>query len=221
MISKFRAIVLDMDGTLVDSSEAHLKAWLKAAEILGVHLSEAKIKSEFGKSSYDMAKAFLPWENAEEAIRFAKLKDELFMKSYLDLVKPIPGVREALEGFKVRGICTAVASSNPRKLVSEVLKLTGLLNYVDIVVGSEDVKRGKPYPDMIEEAIKRLNVKPYETIYVGDTIYDVEAGKVAGVFTVAVLTGVSSREELEKSHPDMIVTDLKCLLEILTASFSV
>ncbi|MEM2428810.1 MAG: HAD hydrolase-like protein, partial [Candidatus Bathyarchaeia archaeon] len=65
---KFKAVVLDMDGTLVDSSEAHLKAWSKAAEILGVYISEDKIRSEFGKSSYDMAKAFLPYNRVGDFI---------------------------------------------------------------------------------------------------------------------------------------------------------
>jgi len=113
---------------------------------------------------------------------------------------------------------TAVASSNPRKLIIRVLDLTGLLNYVDVVIGAEDVKRGKPHPYIIEEAVKRLGVKPFEAIYVGDTIYDVEAGKAAGVFTVAVLTGAASREKLENSRPDMIVENLKYLLEALSRS---
>ncbi len=213
---KFKAIVLDMDGTLVDSSEAHLKAWSKAAEKLGVYVPESKIKSEFGKSSYDMAKAFLPPDRVEDAIRFAELKDRIFMEDCLSLIKPIVGVAEALKGFKEVGLDIAVASSNPRRLVVKVLNLTNLLGYVDVVIGSEDVRRGKPHPDMVEEAIKRLNVKPCEAIYVGDTVYDVKAGKAAGVFTVAVLTGVASREELENSQPDMIVENIKDLLKSLT-----
>lgn len=212
---KFRAVVLDMDGTLVDSSEAHLKAWSKAAEMLGVHVSEAKIKSEFGRSSYDMAKAFLPQDRIEDFIRFAKVKDEIFMESCINLVKPIVGVTDVMKEFKTIGLKTAVASSNPRKLIVRVLDLTGLLNYVDAIIGAEDVKRGKPHPDMIEEAVKRLDVKPYEAIYVGDTVYDVEAGRAAGVFTVAVLTGAASRQELESSHPAMIVESLRYLLETL------
>ncbi len=215
---KFKAVVLDMDGTLVDSSEAHLKAWSKAAEILGVYISEDKIRSEFGKSSYDMAKAFLPYNRVGDFIRFAELKDEIFMESCLNLVKPIMGVADAIKGFKAMNLKTAVASSNPRKLIIRVLDLTGLLNYVDVVIGAEDVKRGKPHPDIIEEAVKRLGVKPFEAIYVGDTIYDVEAGKAAGVFTVAVLTGAASREKLENSRPDMIVENLKYLLEALSRS---
>lgn len=214
---KFKAVVLDMDGTLVDSSEAHLKAWSKAAERLGVYVSEDKIKSEFGKSSYDMAKAFLSHDRIVDFIRFAELKDEIFMESCLNLVKPLMGVTDAIKGFRTIGLKTAVASSNPRKLIIRVLDLTGLLNYVDVIIGAEDVKRGKPHPDMIEEAVKRLDVKSYQAIYVGDTVYDVEAGRAAGVFTVAVLTGATSREELENSRPDMIVESLKHLLEALTA----
>jgi HAD superfamily hydrolase (TIGR01509 family) len=215
---KFKAIVLDMDGTLVDSSEAHLKAWSKAAEMLGVCVSESKIKSEFGKSSHDMAKAFLPPDKAGDAIRFAELKDRIFMEDCLSLVKPIVGVAEALKGFKEMGLDIAVASSNPRRLIVEVLNLTNLLGYVDVVIGSEDVKRGKPHPDIVEEAIRRLSVKPYETIYVGDTVYDVEAGRAAGVFTVAVLTGAASKEEVESSRPNMVVEDLRDLLKSLTES---
>ncbi|MBS7611128.1 HAD family phosphatase [Candidatus Bathyarchaeota archaeon] len=213
---RFKAIVLDMDGTLIDSSEAHLKAWSKAAEILGVYISEAKIKSEFGKSSYDMAKAFLPRSRIGDFIQFAELKDEIFMKNCLDLVKPISGVADAIREFKMISLKTAVASSNPRKLIVRVLDLTGLLSYIDVIIGAEDVKRGKPHPDIIKEAVKRLDVESYEAIYVGDTVYDVEAGRAAGVFTVAVLTGVASREELESSCPDMIVESLKYLLETLT-----
>ncbi|MEM2848655.1 MAG: HAD family phosphatase [Candidatus Bathyarchaeia archaeon] len=217
---KFKAVVLDMDGTLVDSSEAHLKAWSKAAERLGVYVSEDKIKSEFGKSSYDMAKAFLPHDRIVDFTRFAELKDEIFMESCLNLVKPLMGVTDAIKGFRTIGLKTAVASSNPRKLIIRVLDLTGLLNYVDVIIGAEDVKRGKPHPDMIEEAVKRLDVKSYQAIYVGDTVYDVEAGRAAGVFTVAVLTGAGSRGELESSRPDMIVESLKHLLEALTAGLT-
>ncbi len=217
LTSRFKAIVLDMDGTLIDSSEAHLKAWFKAAEILDIYVSEAKIRSEFGKSSYDMAKAFLTRNRIEDYIRFAELKDEIFMESCLNLVKPINGVADAIKGFKTIGLKTAVASSNPRKLIVKVLDLTGLLDYIDVIVGAEDVERGKPHPDMIEKAIKRLGVEPCETVYVGDTVYDVEAGRAAGAFTVAVLTGAASRRELENSRPDMIVESLKYLLEVLTA----
>ena len=210
--SGFKAVVLDMDGTLVDSSEAHLEAWIKAAETLGVEVSEAKIRSEFGKSSLDMAKAFLPRDRVFDAARFARLKDEVFMRRCLSLVKPITGVSEALRGFKAMGLKMAVASSNPRVLVAEVLSRVRLIGYIDILVGSEDVERGKPHPDMVEEAVRRLGVRPCETLYVGDTVYDVEAGKAAGVFTVAVLTGAASRGELEAAHPDMVVENLNSLL---------
>lgn len=212
---RFKAVVLDMDGTLVDSSEAHLKAWAKAAEALGVEVSRAKIRSEFGKSSIDMAKAFLPRSRMLEAARFAGLKDRIFMEQCLDLVKPISGTHEVLKALRKMGLKTAVASSNPRMLIAEVLDRTRMIQYIDVIVGSEDVSRGKPHPDIVEEAVRRLSVKPCETVYVGDTVYDVEAGRSAGVFTVAVLTGVSSRDELENAYPDIIVEDLTILLWFL------
>lgn len=212
---RFRAVILDMDGTLVDSSEAHLKAWAMAAEVLGVEVSEARIRSEFGKSSIDMAKAFLPRSRMSDASKFARLKDRIFMERCLGLVKPIAGALEVLMRFREMGLRSAVASSNPRMLIVEVLSRTGLMPYVDVVVGSEDVERGKPHPDMVAEAVRRLGVKPCEAVYVGDTVYDIEAGRAAGVFTVAVLTGDSSRDELENAGPCMVLEDLKALLRFL------
>lgn len=203
----FKGVLLDLDGTLVDSTEAHLISWKEALRLVGVKRGEDEIRRNLGRTTLDIAKALLLNDigRVEECV---KVKDDFFLKEGVKYVKLIAGAREALKAVKNMGLKCAVASSNPRKVIDKVLSSQGLAPYVDTVVSVEEIEYGKPNPEMLIKASQKLGLKPHECVAVGDSQYDVEAGNRAGMLTIAVLTGVADEVKLKEAGPKMIIRSI-------------
>ena len=178
-----KAVIFDLDGTLVDSNELHVESWDRAFRHFGKRFSLDQLRQHIGKGSDQYLPEFL---TEEEMKRFGKELDEyrseLFTKEYLPRVKPFPKVRELFERIKHDGKRIALATSSKESESKVYKKLLQIEDLIDAETNADDAEKSKPCPDIFEAALHKLNdPAPNETIVVGDTRYDIEAAKKSGL----------------------------------------
>jgi phosphoglycolate phosphatase-like HAD superfamily hydrolase len=212
-----KLVVFDFDGVLVDSNEAFAGAYKEATERAGVHqdFTYDDIKSQLGKPYIEVFKGSGGACDEETLERvYSHFVDITSSEDFTSSVKHIKGVKRSLFNLK-KSVRLAVGSGNSKRMLNGLLSKLGLTRYFDFVVSGDDVKKGKPSPDMLIKAMKHFRVKPREAVYVGDSRHDIMAAKRAGMRSVAVLTGVLTREEAKRLHPDFIVEDATKVHEVL------
>jgi len=217
MNSKLKVAIFDMDGTLVDSTEAHIESWIETFRSIGVHTSYEEVSKLMGRTSEDIAKSILDMHGMRSInpSELARRKDKLFEQEFTDRVKAFPYAKKALKALHERGIRIAVVSSNPKQLVVKILKEKSLYEYVDVIIGQDEVSRGKPHPEPILLVLSKLKVKPEEAVVIGDSTYDVQAARAAGVIAIGVCTGISTAKELKKAGAKTVVKNLREFYEKL------
>jgi len=183
-------------------------------------VSRNELISLFGRTSIDIAKEILRARSISltKAEQLSSIKDKLFEECYVVKVRRLPGAKEVLSFLKSRGVKVVIVSSNPRSVITKMLVATDLKEYVDLIIGQDDVSKGKPSPEPILKALSYLKARPEDTIMVGDSIYDVQASIKAGVLAIGIATGVSSPIDLLRAGARFVVMDLyelKRLLEYL------
>lgn len=188
-------VLFDIDGTLVDTNYLHVDAWARAFNALGLVVPRAAIHRQIGKGSDQ----FLPTFVKEP--RLAERADQLHLVEYRKLAGfgyPLPGARELLETLRDDGHALWMATSAKPDEIAERLAALGVDDTVVAgVVSSGDVERSKPYPDIFVAACRRARCRPEEALVIGDTVWDMQAGRAAETRPVAVLSGGAfSRAEL-------------------------
>jgi HAD superfamily hydrolase (TIGR01549 family) len=198
---KLKAIIFDVDGTLVDSNDLHVRCWVEAFAHFGKNVDDAVIREHIGKGGDLLVPDLL---NAREMRSFGEaLKEyrtELYKETYLPEVKPFPRVRELFERLGARGIKLALASSSNE---DEVKYHTQLLGVGDLLKGStskRDAGFSKPSPEIFQAALDLLGTKTSNTLTAGDTPYDILASHRASLTCAAVLSGGFERKVLTKAE---------------------
>jgi HAD superfamily hydrolase (TIGR01509 family) len=194
---RYHGVLLDIDGTLVDSNEAHVEAWAEALAENGHAIGKEKIRRLIGMGGDN----FLPAAagiDQESALgkRIAERHGELF-KERLPRLRPFPGVRPLLEKLKAEGLKQVVASSAQPDEVKALLEIAGVTDLIEDTADSGDAASSKPDPDIVQAALARLQLSPREVVLLGDTPWDVEAAGRAGVATIAVRSGGFRDEDLK------------------------
>lgn len=214
-MEKSKLICLDLDNTLVYSDKAHVYSYNKALVTLGLKKKSSKyLLSLFGMPHYKVIKKIAPRLDEKGLKRLGKIHDSIFIKEGVRYCKPIIGAGKALKGMRKLGYKLALLSNLSHKTILATLKTTGLdKNLLDIIIGNDEVKHSKPDPDMILKA-ERL-AKSKAKYMIGDTIYDIIAGKRARVKTVSVLTGDHSKAKLKRYKPDFIVENITHVLTVI------
>jgi HAD superfamily hydrolase (TIGR01509 family) len=209
-----KAVIFDLDGTLIDSNWVHLQSWRGALKMLGVELRDKEVIDRLGLRTFDIAKQLLSSNDEHTIAKLVELKGQLFEETWRLEVKPRYGALGMLRIMKARGVRSAVASSNSTERILRIVKYFGMDALLDAIVGINEVEQGKPDPALVTAAIKKLGVAPKESIYVGDSKYDVEAGRAAGAQTALVLQPVAAQSEL-KVEPDHRLRSLYQLKQII------
>ncbi|HEY0793505.1 MAG TPA: HAD family hydrolase [Chthoniobacterales bacterium] len=209
-----KALIFDVDGTLVDSVDLHAQAWQDGFREFGKEVGFAEARSQIGKGSDTLLPAFLNQDElAEFGEALTKRRGEIFKERYLDQVKPFPQVRELFEHLRREHWKVALASSGKADEVEYHQKLLGIKDLVDVATSSADAEKSKPHPDIFAAALGKLELPSKEEIVViGDTPYDVEAAGKAGLRTLAVRCGGFAEEELRKAGAVGIYQDPADLL---------
>ncbi|HEU4848710.1 MAG TPA: HAD family hydrolase [Rubrobacteraceae bacterium] len=209
-----RFVVLDVDGTLMDTNYLHTEAWARAFEEVGHRIPRARLHKQIGKGSSLLIREFVEDEETEERI------DELHSEIYAELQEyghPLPGAKELISSLRERGYeVWFVTSAKDEELEHHMQELEAESG-ISGVVNSSAVENPKPAPDIFELALQKAGASPDETVAVGDAVWDVEAADAAGIRTVAVLTGGAfSRQELEEAGAVAVYEDCA---ELLDSSF--
>jgi HAD superfamily hydrolase (TIGR01509 family) len=211
----FRLILFDFDGVLVISNKAHVEVCRKALGKVGIdrEIGFDEITYYFGRPYRDVLQAIMGEDYTPEKLETAYREQRKLLYSdwFFENVREIKGVREFLLNLKKKGIKIALASGNERAFLWKALHLLNLEDVFDLVLSAEDVRNSKPDPEMVYKAMKKFNVNPGETLFVGDAINDILAAKKAEVKSAVVLTGVLDRVKAEELNPDFI---LKNVLEV-------
>ena len=171
-----KAVIFDIDGTLIDSVDLHAAAWREALRHFGHDLPYEKVREQIGKGGDLLMAALLPEDEVRRRGKeIEEYRLELFNREYLPRVKPFPMVRELFERIKADGRRIALASSAKKEELEQYKQIAGIADLLDAETSSDDAEHSKPHPDIFEAALARLEgIQPAEAVAVGDTPYDAQ-----------------------------------------------
>ena len=197
MTETVHGIILDMDGTLVDTNEAHAQTWMEALEGFGYEVPIEVIRPLIGQGGDKILPRLTGMaEDSEIGKKIAGYRSGLFEKRYLGAVKAFPKTRELVERLRDAGLKVVVASSSRRDHLDRLIEAADIGDLIHSATSASDVDESKPDPDVIEAALGKLGIAPEQVLMIGDTPYDVEAAARVGVRTIALRCGGWNEENL-------------------------
>jgi HAD superfamily hydrolase (TIGR01509 family) len=210
-----KAVIFDIDGTLVDSVDLHARAWQEAFAKFGHDIQYDKIRSQIGKGGDQLLPVFLSRDDQKKyGEELEKYRGELFKTKYMPQVKPFPRVRELLERVKKDNKQIALASSAKKDEIAIYKRIANIEDLVEEETSSDDAERSKPHPDIFEAALKRLhNVSAQEAVTVGDSPYDAIAATKIKMNCIGVLSGGFPEADLRAAGCSDIYRDCADLLD--------
>jgi 2-phosphoglycolate phosphatase len=205
-----QGVIFDLDGTLIDSYQAIYLGFHYAYTQMGLSpLSFDQVKKVVGRGLNHTFIELLGEDRAPQAFFLFRKKYEEVFRAHTVL---LPDVGKVLKTLYGRGIRMAVATNKLGRFSRAIFQHFGMENLFAVIVGDGDVSQNKPHPEMIHLAMEKMGVKKEETLFVGDTVIDIQTAKNAGVRAVAVPTGNTAREDLEKAQPTVLLNRLSDLL---------
>ena len=215
-----KAVIFDVDGTLVDSVDQHARAWQDAFAEFGHAIELSAVRSQIGKGGDQLLPVFLGQSEIDRiGGPLQARRKHILQQRYLHTIKAFPDVRRLLERLKQRGVRIALASSANDEELRHYKAIAGIEDLVDEQTSSEDAELSKPHPDIFQAALARLGaVSPDESLVVGDTPYDVEAASQAGLRTVGLLCGGFPEADLRAAGCVAIYSSPAALLADFDAS---
>lgn len=208
---KVKAVLFDIDGTLIDAWEFVYGA-IKHTIITHGHKMPSKknLRPVIGNSLLDFYTAVFPGLDPK---LFAKTHHD-FQQGKFDLGRPFPGARLTLKKLKTQGYLIGAVSNRTKNSLLTTLKRAKLSEFIDVVVSAEDVLHPKPDKEHPLKALELLKVKPGEALMVGDTDFDILAGKAAGIKTVGVTYGFFGKS-IKDEKPDYLIDNIEELIKLL------
>jgi HAD superfamily hydrolase (TIGR01549 family) len=191
------AVILDVDGTLIDSNDAHARSWVDAFSAHGVTVAFEPVRRAIGMGGDKlMPEVSGIEEDSEQGTAIREYRKRHFKEHYLPHLRPFARVREMVERFAAEGFSLVVASSAGDSELEPLLKQAGVADLLPQRTSSDDAEESKPEPDIVRAALEKASCAPEEAVMLGDTPYDIEAATRAGVRVVALESGGWSRDEL-------------------------
>ena len=209
-----KAVIFDVDGTLIDSVDLHAQAWQDAFREFGHEIAFEDIRGQIGKGGDQLLPMFLSEEELKahgEALE--SYRSQVLKERYLPKVRGFPEVRKLFERLRADGIRTALASSAKGDELEYYKSVAQISDLTQEETSSDDAEKSKPHPDIFEAAMARLgDVRAEDVMVVGDTPYDAEAASKAGLRTVGLLCGGWPEEELRQAGCVAVYKDSADLL---------
>ncbi len=211
-----QGMILDIDGTLVDTNPAHVEAWRRTFQRFGYKVPAERIVVEIGKGGDKLIPSVLGPEVEEregEALRKAQ-KEEFLAIAKSERFRVFPGVEELFQALRQRTIRSALATSSDEKHLEATLASAGLdlRRLANVVVTRGPEEASKPAPDLVLAALEELQLAAAQCAMVGDTVYDGQACQAAGVVFLGVLTGPATEPELLQAGARAVWRDVAHLL---------
>ncbi len=189
-MTKLRAVLLDIDGTLIDSNDAHAQAWIDALARFGHEVPFERVRALIGKGGDKLLVETIGVDkDSPQGKQIDEHRARRFKEAYLPHLRAFPKAREVLESMREGGLRLVVATSAKREEMNALLEICRATDLLYERTSSDDAERSKPDPDIIEAALEKAGVGADAALMLGDTPYDIEAAKKGGVRTVAVRSG--------------------------------
>ncbi|MEP7053267.1 MAG: HAD family hydrolase [Pseudomonadota bacterium] len=193
-MKSLKAALLDVDGTLVNSNDAHALAWFEVLSRNGYAVALGQVRQLIGEGGDKLIPQVTGLDPAShEAKRLSAERGARFERVYLPQLRAFPRASELLALLQAAGLRIVVASSAKDQELRPLLELCGAARYVEEQTSSDDASHSKPDPDIVQVALAKARCLPGEAIMLGDTPYDIAAAARAGVRAIAVRSG---------GHPD-------------------
>jgi HAD superfamily hydrolase (TIGR01509 family) len=191
--------ILDVDGTLIDTNYQHSLAWFRAFVEHDIVLPVWRIHRHIGMGGDQLVQALTDERTERERGDSIREAETARYGEMIDEVTAMEGARELVSELSRRGHKVVLATSAKPQELDHYLEMLGARELADAWTDAEDVQATKPEPDLVQAALEKVAAKPEQAVMVGDTPWDVEAAKRAGVETIGVLSGGFAREELEQA----------------------
>lgn len=193
-----KGVLLDVDGTLVLSNDAHAKAWVEAFDKFGYTIKFTQVRQLIGMGGDQLMPKLVPELDSESGTgkQISDFRSQLFLNKYAPDLKPALGSRELVMRLQSDGLKLIIASSATETELASLLKAAKVDDLLKEATTSSDAEQSKPEPDIIHAALKKLGLPPKETVMIGDTPYDLEAAAQAGVELIGVRCGGWTDPEL-------------------------
>ena len=211
------AVLFDIDGTLVDSNYLHVHAWIRAFRKAGLPVEAWRIHRSIGMDGSTLVDELS--NGADDDVQ-KRLKDlhTRYYEAGGDLLTTLPGARQLLRRVADYGLQVVLATSAPDNELAMLRDTLACDDLVSAITSSEDVDQAKPKPGIVKVALQKAGVTEHDAVFVGDTVWDVEASARAGVPCIGVLSGGVSRGELENAGAAAVFDDTQDLCEHLDSS---
>ncbi len=209
-----KAVIFDVDGTLVDTVDLHARAWQETFEHFGYPTRYEDVRSQIGKGGDQLMPVFVPEEDLE--CRYEEIdsfRSDLYKRKYLDKARGFHRTRALFQQLLSDGRKVALASSAKGDELAHYKRAADIDDLVDTETASEDADRSKPHPDIFEAALDKLGVAPGEAVVVGDTPWDAKAATRAGIPVIGVLSGGFSEKDLRAAGCREVWRDPEDLLK--------
>lgn len=208
------AVLFDLDGTLADTVDLILRCYRHTMRThLGAELPDQRWLATLGTPLRDQLRDFA--RSADEARAMLETYERHQREIHDELVRPFDGAVETVRALEAAGSAVAVVTSKRREMARRTLEACGLAGFFEVVITASDVTAGKPDPEPVRKALAELEVAAGDgVVFVGDSPYDIRAGRSAGIRTAAALWGPFPRTELEAEGPDHLLESVAQVLEI-------
>lgn len=210
-----KAVIFDIDGTLLDSVRLHAESWVKTFAEFGkeISLEEAEKLVGMGSDQF-LSDYFTDKEVEREKEKIDKFRSRLFADEYMSEIKPFPKVRQLFIKLKQDGIKYALASSATEEEVGKYEEIADIKDLVENKTSTDDADNSKPEPDIFQAAYDKLgSINKDDVLVIGDTPYDAAAAVKANLKIIGVLTGGWSREKLIESGCSEVYEDITAIYE--------
>lgn len=210
---QIKAILFDIDGTLVDSNAFHVTAWQEAFATIGKSFDPQVIHDQIGKGTDMLVPTLLPGIDADAQEKLGETHGEIFKAKFLDRVQPFADARAILARVQADGLRVVLASSASKQELDHYIDLLDAQEIVSETTSADDVERTKPATDIFATALEKVApLAPDEVMVVGDTPYDIEAARKCGIAAIGVRSGGFADEALTDVGAVALYDDVAHLL---------
>ncbi|AMN41820.1 HAD family hydrolase [Rhodoplanes sp. Z2-YC6860] len=208
-----QVVLFDIEGTLVDAVPLTLKCWTETLAEFGRKVTVETLQPLSGMDGGDLLSRLFPDLTDDVKSRILKSQGERYRSQYLQQVQPFPRVAELFRWLRSAGKSIGLATDSSRDEVDRYVALTGIRGMVDACGSGDEVRHGKPHPDVIDLALKELGAAPRDAVMIGDTPYDMSAACQVGTRAVGLLTGGFGQADLVRAGAEAVAPDVGALFE--------
>ena len=193
-----KGVIFDVDGTLVDSNDAHAQSWVDTFREAGYDVPFEKVRPLIGMGGDKLLPRTIGISrDSEEGKKLLERRGKIFSTKYLPHLRPLPGARELVQRVRQNGLKAIVATSAKDEELKGLLKAAHVEDLMEEKATASDAKHSKPDPDIVHAAIEESGVPSQQLVMIGDTPYDIEAAAKAKLRTIGFLSGGWTREGLK------------------------